>query len=65
MSRASTSTDGHVFVAVDRCTCECVGLHAARGGDRFEAMAPLRQGAAALQWLRGEGTCGLRIRHDH
>jgi putative transposase len=34
----------HVFVAVDHCTCECVGLHAAKRGNRFEALEPLRQG---------------------
>ena len=34
----------HVFVAVDHCTGECVGLHAAKKGNRFEALEPLRQG---------------------
>jgi transposase InsO family protein len=34
----------HVFIAVDHCTCECVGLHVAKRGDRFEALEPLRQG---------------------
>ena len=33
-----------VFVAVDHCTTECVGLHAARRGTRFEALEPIRQG---------------------
>ena len=33
-----------VFVAVDHCTTECIGLHAAKSGNRFEALAPLRQG---------------------
>jgi hypothetical protein len=33
-----------VFVAVDHCSAECVGLHAARSASRFEALEPLRQG---------------------
>ena len=33
-----------VFVAVDHCTTECVGLHAAKKATRFEALEPLRQG---------------------
>jgi hypothetical protein len=32
-----------VFVAVDHCTTECVGLHAAKKATRFEALEPLRQ----------------------
>jgi len=33
-----------VFVAVDHCTTECVGLHTAKKATRFEAVEPLRQG---------------------
>jgi hypothetical protein len=33
-----------VFAAIDHCTAECVGIHAARHGTRFEALEPLRQG---------------------
>ena len=33
-----------VLVAVDHCTTECVGLHAAKKATRFEAMEPLRPG---------------------
>ena len=33
-----------VFVAVDHCTTECIGLHAAKRGTRFEALEPIRQG---------------------
>ena len=32
-----------VFVAVDHCSAECVGLHASRRADRFEALEPVRQ----------------------
>ena len=31
-----------VFVAVDHCTAECIGLHAAKRGTRFEALEPLQ-----------------------
>ena len=31
-----------VFVAVDHCTTECIGLHAAKSGSRFEALEPIR-----------------------
>ena len=33
-----------VFVAVDHCTTECIGLHAAKRGTRFEALEPIRRG---------------------
>ena len=36
-----------VFVAVDHCTTECIGLHAAKRGTRFEALEPIRQGVRA------------------
>jgi putative transposase len=33
-----------VFVAVDHCSAECVGIHAAARATRFEALEPIRQG---------------------
>ena len=33
-----------VCVAIDHCTCECVGIHAAKMANRFEALEPIRQG---------------------
>jgi putative transposase len=32
-----------VFVAVDHCSAECLGIHAARQATRFEALEPVRQ----------------------
>jgi putative transposase len=56
----------HVFVAVDHCTCECVGLHAAKGGNRFEALEPLRQGVREhFGRFEAKVASGLTIRHDH
>ena len=56
----------YVFVAVDHCTTECVGLHAAKRGNRFEALEPIRQGVRERFGTIGEGVArGLRLRHDH
>jgi len=68
MTTTVTTGEGlvHVFVAVDHCTCECIGLHAAKRGDRFEALEPLRQGVR--EYLGGfdrDIARGLTIRHDH
>ena len=37
-----------IFVTVDHCSTECVGIHAARRATRFEALEPLRQGAHGM-----------------
>ena len=55
-----------VFVAVDHCTTECIGLHAATRGSRFEALEPIRQGVRERFGAIGQGVAhGLRLRHDH
>jgi transposase InsO family protein len=55
-----------VFVVVDHCAAECIGLHAARPGTRFEAVEPLRQGVRALFGdYEADIATGLRARHDH
>jgi len=55
-----------VFVAVDHSTCECVGVHAARSGNRFEALEPIRQGVREHFGAFSEGVAeGLALRHDH
>ena len=33
-----------IFFAIDHCSLEVIGLHAARRGTRFEALEPIRQG---------------------
>ncbi len=68
MTTTVTTGEGlaHVFVAVDHCTCECVGLHAAKRGNRFEALEPLRQGVREhFGRFEAEVAEGLAIRHDH
>jgi transposase InsO family protein len=55
-----------IFFAVDHCTAECVGIHAARRGTRFEALEPLRQ-AVREQFgdYRPAVATDLKLRHDH
>jgi putative transposase len=68
MTTTVTTGEGtaHVFVAVDHCTCECVGLHAAKRGSRFEALKPPRQGVREhFGGFEAKVACGLAIRHDH
>jgi putative transposase len=44
-----------VFIAVDHCSAECVGVHAHARATRFEALEPIRQGVRrSLRWLRGQ-----------
>jgi putative transposase len=55
-----------VFIAVDHCSAECVGIHASRSADRFEALEPVRQ--AVRERFGGFGkdiAAGLQLRHDH
>ena len=55
-----------VFVVVDHCASECIGLHAARPGTRFEAVEALRQGVRAIFGGYADGIAtGLLARHDH
>src|SRR5919199_947442 len=55
-----------VFVAVDHCSAECVGLHAALRATRFEALEPIRQGVRRHFGGFARGiAAGLSLRHDH
>jgi putative transposase len=55
-----------IFVTVDHCSTECVGIHAARRATRFEALEPLRQGVRACFGGFAAGIAGgLELRHDH
>jgi transposase InsO family protein len=65
---AVTVLDGAatIFAAIDHCTAECVGIHAARRGDRFEALEPVRQGVRDhFGPLASAIADGLALRHDH
>jgi transposase InsO family protein len=68
MTTTYTHEDGQVaiFIAVDHCSAECVGIHAAKQGTRFEALEPLRQGVCAYFGAFGQDSAqGLVLRHDH
>lgn len=55
-----------VFFAIDHCSLELVGIHAAKRGTRFEALEPLRQGVRDHLGAFSENVAqGLAIRHDH
>jgi len=64
----ATVKDGPVtvFVAVDHCTTECVGIHAAKKATRFEALEPVRQAVRDYcGGFRAGAAAGIRNRHDH
>ena len=55
-----------VFIAVDHCSAECVGIHASASATRFEALEPIRQGVrASFGAFAKDIATGLKIRHDH
>jgi len=55
-----------VFVAVDHCSAECVGIHASRRATRFEALEPIRQGVRQrFGGFDRHVAAGLAVRHDH
>jgi putative transposase len=55
-----------IFVTVDHCSTECVGIHAARRATRFEALEPIRQGVRERFDAFAAGIAGgLKLRHDH
>jgi putative transposase len=55
-----------IFLLIDHCTAECLGIHAALRGTRFEALEPLRQAVRARfgKFEADVGT-GIGLRHDH
>ena len=56
-----------IFGAIDHCTAECVGLHAAKYSTRFEALEPVRKGLAGStsgEWPLALAKA-LTVRHDH
>jgi putative transposase len=55
-----------VFIAVDHCSAECVGIHAAARATRFEALEPIRQGVRRYFGSFAQDiTRDLAVRHDH
>lgn len=55
-----------VFIAVDHCSAECIGIHAAKRATRFEALEPIRQGVKEIFGAFAKDAArGLTVRHDH
>ena len=68
MTQTITVAQGvaHVFVAVDHCNSECVGIHADKSANRFQALEPVRQGVRQHFAAIGKDVAhGLKLRHDH
>jgi putative transposase len=68
MTTTYTHEDGQVaiFIAVDHYSAECMGIHAAKQGTRFEALEPIRQGVCTAFGAFGQDSAqGLMLRHDH
>ncbi len=55
-----------VFIAVDHCSAECVGLHASLSANRFEALEPVKQAVRERLGAFAKAIAtGLQLRHDH
>jgi transposase InsO family protein len=55
-----------VFIAVDHCSAECVGIHASARATRHEALEPIRQGVRqSFGTIGADVAKGLKVRHDH
>ena len=68
MTQTITVAEGvaHVFVAVDHCNSECIGIHADKSANRFQALEPVRQGVRRHFGVIGKTVAaGLKLRHDH
>ena len=68
MTTTLTIMEGNtaIFFAIDHCSLEVVGIHAAKRGTRFEALEPIRQGVRHSFGAFGQDVAkGLTLRHDH
>jgi transposase InsO family protein len=55
-----------IFAAIDHCTAECVGIHAVKKANRFEALEPVRQAVRErFGVFSPQSAAGLELRHDH
>ena len=68
MTTTLTLDEGNasIFFAIDHCSLEVVGIHAAKRGTRFEALEPIRQGVRhSFGAFRKDVAQGLTLWHDH
>lgn len=55
-----------VFICVDHCTAELLGVHAAKAATRWEALEPVKQAVrSSFGAVRKNVALGLSLRHDH
>ena len=55
-----------IFAMVDHAMAECLGIHVAKRGSRFEALELVRRAVHVQFGGFAEGiACGVRLRHDH
>ena len=55
-----------IFAIIDHATAECLGIHAAKPGTRYEALEPLRQAVPErFGSYERQVAVGLAVRHDH
>ena len=55
-----------IFITVDHGSTECLGIHAARNGTRFEALEPTRQAVwESFGGFEPGVAKGTELRHDH
>ena len=72
MTQTITVAQGvaHVFVAVDHCNSECIGIYADKSANRFQALEPVRQGVRqhfgiiGKTWQPWRSTAHDRVRQD-
>jgi putative transposase len=63
-----TRQDGYVwvFLAVDHCNSELIGVHASISGTRYEALEPIRQAVREhVGKVEQDVALGIALRHDH
>jgi transposase InsO family protein len=68
LTSTMTTQEGNasIFILVDHCTAECLGIHATHRATRFEAVEPLRQGVMGVFGAYDDAAArGLAVRHDH
>ena len=68
MTTTLTTMEGNasIFFAIDHCSLEVVGIHAAKRGTRFEALEPIRQGVRHSFGAFGKDVAkGLTLRHGY
>ena len=67
-TQTTTEEEGTVtiFAALDHYSADCVGIHVAKRGDRFEALEPIRQDVREhCGGVSAAVAAGMRLRHDH